>query len=164
MKNAWMLLLVTALFACNQPADNTQVLQKRIDSLEYKLSSAYKPGLGEFMSSIQVHHGKLWFAGQNENWQLADFELGEIKESLEDISTYCSDRAEVQKIGMILPAMDSLLHAVQLKNAVLFKNGFVLLTATCNNCHHATNHAFNVIKIPAGPPFSNQDFSIHAPE
>lgn len=68
-------LFSISLFACNQQTDNTQVLQNRIDSLEQKLANTYKPGFGEFMSGIQAHHSKLWFAGQNENWKLADFEV-----------------------------------------------------------------------------------------
>ena len=38
-------------------------LQAKIDSLQRRLDDAYRPGLGEFMSGIQVHHAKLWFAG-----------------------------------------------------------------------------------------------------
>src|ERR1700712_4840560 len=101
MKNPFLLLLIVALFAWNNAADKTQALQNRIDSLQTKLAQTYKPGLGEFMSSIQIHHAKLWFAGENQNWQLADFEIGEIKEALENIPVYCADRPEVQKLPMI---------------------------------------------------------------
>ena len=161
MKNIFLLLSAITIFSCNNPADKTQSLKTRIDSLETKFAQTYKPGLGEFMSSIQIHHAKLWFAGENQNWPLANFEMGEIKESLEDISTYCADRPETQKISMINPALDSISNAIQAKNPQLFKSGFILLTATCNNCHQATQHAFNVIKIPDNPPFSNQDFKVH---
>ena len=158
MRNTLFILCSIILFSCNNSTEKTLVLQNRIDSLEKKLTQTYKPGLGEFMSSIQIHHAKLWFAGDNQNWQLADFEIGEIKEALEDIPVYCAERPEVQKLSMINPALDSISIAITAKNQLLFKNGFVLLTATCNNCHQATNHAFNVIKIPDTPPFSNQDF------
>ena len=156
----FILTISPALFACNQPADSNQVLQTRIDSLQNKLANTYKPGFGEFMSNIQIHHAKLWFAGQNENWKLADFEINEIKESLAGIQQYCTDRPESKAIGMIDKPMDSMNNAIQQKNTVLFKNSFVLLTATCNNCHKATNHEFNVIKLPDNPPFSNQNFKI----
>jgi len=158
MKKTILFLCVITAGACNNPADKTQALQNRIDTLENKLAHTYKPGLGEFMSSIQVHHAKLWFAGQNQNWPLADFETGEIKEALDDITIYCTDRPEVQQLAMINPAIDSISNAISTKNPQDFKSSFVLLTATCNNCHHATSHAFNVIKIPDIPPLSNQDF------
>jgi len=154
-------ILLTALFACNQPAGNNQLLQNRIDSLEKKLAGTYKPGFGEFMSGIQVHHAKLWFAGQNQNWPLAGFEVNEIKELLDGIKKYCANRPETVSIGMIDPPMDSISHAIQLKDPVRFKNTYILLTNTCNNCHKATMHEFNSIKIPDSPPFSNQDFKLH---
>ena len=161
MKILLLLLLIVTSVACNNSNDKRLALQNRIDSLQAKLAQTYKPGLGEFMSSIQIHHAKLWFAGENQNWQLADFEIGEIKEALEDIPVYCAERPEVQKLPMINPALDSIGNAITAKSPQLFKSGFILLTATCNNCHHATNHAFNVIKIPDTPPFSNQDFKAH---
>jgi hypothetical protein len=61
---------------------------------------------------------------------------------------------------MIDPAMDSLSIAIKEKNVNKFSSGFTLLTATCNDCHKATNHGFNVIKIPDIPPVSNQVFKL----
>ena len=147
------------LLACNDQQQHVKALQSQIDSLELKIEKSYKPGFGEFMSSIQVHHEKLWFAGINKNWKLADFEIGEIKESLDDIQTYCTDRPERQSLSMINQPMDSITNAIQQKSDVLFKSSFITLTSTCNNCHKATAHEFNVIKVPDTPPFSNQVFA-----
>jgi hypothetical protein len=148
-----------AFTACNSAGRDNSALQARVDSLQKRLDDAYKPGLGEFMSGIQVHHSKLWFAGTAGNWKLADFEVGEIKESLDDIEKYCTDRPEVASLPMIRPPLDSISAAVGAGNAAGFRNAFVLLTNTCNNCHRATKHEFNVIKIPDTPPFTNQSFS-----
>lgn len=158
MKNVLFYLIVIAAFSCNQSITNDVALQKKIDSLQTEIKNAYKPGLGEFMSQIQMHHAKLWFAGKEENWQLADFEIGEIQEALDDIPKYCADRPEVKSIGIIVPAMDSLSVAIKEKDESKFRSGFTLLTATCNDCHKATNHGFNVIKIPDVPPVTNQFF------
>ena len=155
------LILAAGLTACSHPAGHDQELQARIDSLEQQLDQAYKPGFGEFMSSIQVHHAKLWFAGQSANWELAGFEIQEIKESLEDLQTYCADRPEIREIGMINQPLDSVQQAVQLQDPSRFAAAYSLLTQTCNACHQATDHGFNVIKTPENPPFTNQDFSVH---
>jgi len=151
--------VVFICLACNQPGSNNTQLQNRVDSLEQKLAHTYKPGFGEFMSGIQLHHAKLWFAGQNQNWKLADFEIHEIGEALEDIQTFNANRPETKSIGMLTPAIDSMNKAIQLKNVELFRKNFVLLTSTCNNCHKATEHEFNVVTIPTGLPVTNQDFS-----
>ncbi|MEO9032256.1 MAG: hypothetical protein ABI285_03380, partial [Ginsengibacter sp.] len=82
MKILTWLVLIPVFYSCNNSQNNNEVLQKQIDSLQTKIANTYKPGFGEFMSEIQVHHEKLWFAGENQNWQLADFEINEIKESL----------------------------------------------------------------------------------
>ena len=158
MKNVLFYLIAITSFSCNQSSSDNLALQKKIDSLQTEINNSYKPGLGEFMSQIQIHHAKLWFAGKEENWQLANFEIGEIREALDDIPKYCAGRPEVKSIDMIAPAMDSLSKAVNEKDEAKFKSGFTLLTATCNDCHRATNHGFNVIKIPEAPPVTNQFF------
>ena len=150
--------LFIMMTSCNQRADHYHQMQSQIDSLKSKLDSTYRPGFGEFMSEIQVHHEKLWFAGINNNWKLADFEVNEIKESLADIRSYCTDRPETKYLGMIDLPVDSISTAIREKNLSKFKEGFTVLTNTCNSCHHEVNHGFNVIRIPVTPPFSNQDF------
>jgi len=65
---------------------------------------------------------------------------------------------------MIIPALDSINNAIQLKSSALFKNSYTLLTNTCNNCHRATDFEFNVVKIPDTQPFSNQEFKVNEPK
>ena len=148
-----------AIISCNQSSNNV-VLQNRVDSLEKKLATTYKPGFGEFMSGIQVHHAKLWFAGKNKNWALADFEIHEIMEAIENIQQYQSERKESEKIVMLKPAMDSVNAAIVKQDTIQFRNSYILLTNTCNNCHHAVQFEFNVVTIPDKPPFSNQIFTV----
>lgn len=158
MKQIIFLIITAGLLGCNPHTDQTQFLQNRIDSLENKLADTYKPGFGDFMGSVQVHHNKLWFAGQNQNWKLADFEVHEIVEAIDDIQRYQAERKESEMIGMILPALDSVNAAIERKNSAQFRNSYISLTNTCNSCHRETDFGFNVVKIPDNPPFSNQDF------
>jgi hypothetical protein len=156
-------LIVVILLSCNDSSKQVQQMQAKIDSLQKQLGNEYRPGLGEFMLGLQLHHAKLWFSGQNQNWPLADFEVHEILESLDDIRQFCVDRPEVKAIGMINPAIDSVNHAIQQKDPSSFKRGFFLLTNTCNDCHKATNHGFNVVTIPNNLPVVNQDFKSSQP-
>ena len=158
MKKLFLVLSIFLFFTCHQSANETETLAHKIDSLQTKVDNVYRPGLGEFMSAIQLHHAKLWFAGKNSNWKLADFELSEIKEIFADIKTYCSERKETQMISMIYPALDSVNSAAQNQNISAFTQGFKFLTKTCNNCHQAVNYQFNRIKIPERAPIGNQDF------
>jgi len=151
---------IVLLLSCKQSSENTQQLQAQIDSLQLKINKAYKPGFGEFMGSIQIHHEKLWFAGQNNNWKLADFEIHEMEEALDNLKDYCADRPETKSISMIYAPVNSLKKAIEQKNPTTFAQGFVDLTNSCNSCHIATRHEFNIIKIPTAPPFSNQEFKL----
>jgi len=158
MKYFVPIFIAVMILSCKQEDRKTAQMQATIDSLQNKLNETYKPGFGEFMSAIQMHHAKLWFAGQNQNWPLADFEIHEIEESLEDVQKFCNDRPEVKSIGMINSGMDSVKNAIQQKNGQSFRSSFTLLTNSCNNCHKATDHGFNVVTIPTNPPVVNQDF------
>jgi len=153
-----LLPVLCILTACNQQSSQASQTQSKIDSLQKQLAKAYKPGLGEFMTGIQLHHAKLWFAGQNQNWPLADFEIHQIQEALDDIDEFCKDRPEVKSIGIIRPAIDSVTNSIRQRSLPSFQNSFSVLTNTCNNCHKATDHGFNVVIIPSSPPVSNQDF------
>ena len=155
-----LLPLLCILLACGQQKNQVNQMQLKIDSLGKELDKTYKPGLGEFMTGIQLHHAKLWFAGQDQNWPLADFEIHEIQESLDDITQFCKDRPEVKSIGTLRPAIDTVTNAIRQKNLQLFRSSFSVLTSTCNNCHKATDHGFNVVVIPTRPPVTNQDFSV----
>lgn len=160
MKQALFFTLAMGLFDCNQQPEKTQVLQNRIDDLETKHAATYKPGFGEFMSSIQAHHAKLWFAGQRQNWKLADFEIHELMEAIENIKNYQTERNESKEIGMISPALDSVNKAITHESKEAFISSYRMLTNTCNACHRATAFEFNIVKIPKVQTFSNQEFKI----
>jgi len=158
MKIAFFTLIALLFMACGPGSTDTLQLQKKVDSLQQVLNRSYKPGLGEFMLLIQQHHARLWFAGTYKNWPLADFEVHEIGETLDDIKQYCTDRPEVKSIGMIDPAISSISKAIKQQDVEQFKTAFKTLTANCNTCHKDNQHGFNVILIPAGLPVDNQNF------
>jgi hypothetical protein len=158
MKTFFFLLAICFMMvACNQ-SDDRQQLQAKIDSLQAKLNDAYKPGLGEFMMGIQEHHAKLWFAGINKNWKLADFEVHEIGETLDDVKKYCTDRPEIKSLGIIDPALNDIKAAISKQDMEKFKSGYTELTKNCNTCHKDNQHGFNIITIPTSLPITNQDF------
>jgi hypothetical protein len=159
MKHLRLYILCIIFLSCNQQKTDNILLESKIDSLQSRLDKTYKPGFGEFMSSVQVHHNKLWFAGQYQNWKLADFEIHEIMESVEDIKQYQTEREESKKIDIIIPALDSVMQAIDQKNITRFNSSYILLTNTCNSCHRSTKFEFNVVKVPDNPPFSNQSFT-----
>ncbi len=154
-----VLITVFSLSACQQSGGREQALQHQIDSLQLQVENSYKPGFGDLMGSVQIHHNKLWFAGTNENWPLAEFAMHEIEEIFEDMRVYHPDRAETQVLPMIDPALAAMHTAIDGQNSELFKEGYLTLSNTCNTCHAATNFEFIKIVVPTTPAFSNQDFN-----
>lgn len=152
-------IVCIGLFSCQSGTHQQQQLEQKIDQLEHQLKQAYTPGFGEFMSSIQAHHAKLWFAGQHQNWELADFEIHEIMEAIEAIQVYQKERKEAALVNILNPSLDSLNAAINHHDLPEFQDRFRSLTITCNKCHQATDFGFNVVKVPDQSFFANQDFT-----
>jgi hypothetical protein len=150
------LLFLALLTGCNRRSEEHEA--SPIDSLRLRLTNLYKPGMGEIMSNIQFHHAKLWFAGVNNNWPLAEYNESLIQSGFKKIQLFHGDKFEAKAASMIIPSMDSISNAIRHKDIRSFKTAFLFMTNTCNNCHVVTRHEFNVIIIPTIPPVSNQDF------
>jgi len=150
--------VVAIFFSCNKGAGNKKELLKKIESLELKLDKTYKPGFGELMSGIQNHHAKLWFAGINENWKLAEFEVHEIKEILGDVGIYQNDRGESKYLDMMNPSIEKISKTINSNNINNFKKDYIQLTKTCNDCHEKTKYEYIKIVVPQKNNFSNQEY------
>jgi hypothetical protein len=122
----------------------------------------YKPGLGEFMTATQLRHAKLWFAGKDSNWNLAAYEIDEIKEGLEDAAKLhpTFDGVPVAEMikNIISPRIERLEKAVEGKNSTQFIVAFDELTNGCNSCHAGASKPFIRIQRPTEPPLTNQNF------
>ena len=57
------------------------------------------PGLGEYMTTIQLHAGKLWFAAKAANWDLAIYELHELEETMEVVKKLNAEKNGVKISG-----------------------------------------------------------------
>ena len=116
----------------------------------------YAPGLGEIMTLQQLRHIKLWFAGHVGNWPLADYEVDELKEGFEDVSSLLGGDIVQQHVGGPISAVEK---AIEEKNEDAFTAAFDGLSAGCNACHHTLDHAFIVIERPTSLPYSDQSFA-----
>ncbi len=126
-------------------------------------NTGYTPGLGEIMTLQQMRHAKLWLAGSEKNWPLADYELDELREGFEDVEKLHPTHEGVPVGAMVksLTAgpLDALGKAIDAKDGASFAKSFDQLTEACNACHRAAKHGFIVITRPAASPFPNQRFA-----
>ena len=124
----------------------------------------YVPGLGDIMGAVQVHHAKLWFAGDAGNWKLAAYELDEIREAVQEAARYQPDFQGRPIVTMIrdftAAPLAEIQGAVDAGNSARFRKAFDDLTAACNACHRGAEHGFIAITQPSAPPVTNQRFRI----
>ncbi|MGD0641945.1 MAG: hypothetical protein ABSC22_14455 [Roseiarcus sp.] len=122
----------------------------------------YVPDLGDLMSATQLRHFKLWFAGRSQNWDLAHYEIEQMRKSFEAAATYYPKSGDVDTAAMIkddgAAALDALNAAVEARSNSKFGAEFDKLTQACNACHRATHFAFIQIQVPTASPFSDQLF------
>lgn len=122
----------------------------------------YVPGLGEIMTLTQMRHAKLWLAGTAGNWPLAEYELEELHEGLDDAVTLHPTHKEAQ-VAVLVPEfmtapLEQVEDAVAARDGAAFTAAFDALTAGCNGCHQATGFGFNAVARPAGNAYTNQVF------
>ncbi|MGC2410896.1 MAG: hypothetical protein WA441_13110 [Methyloceanibacter sp.] len=119
---------------------------------------AYVPSLGDIMGATQLRHVKLWFAGKLRNWELAAYEVGQIKASLEDAAQLYRG-IPVTDVTLTAEPVQLIGDAIEAKDSAKFAKAFNDLTSACNACHQAIGRGFIVIQVPTASPFSDQAFS-----
>jgi hypothetical protein len=121
-------------------------------------SQKYAPRLADLMGTVQFRHLKLSVAGQQQNWELAAYELELVKSGLgEAIALY--ENIPVENITMVDGPIKALERAITSRDGAAFGKAFQQLTAGCNSCHQSIGRGFIVMTVPTASPFSNQSFA-----
>ena len=110
------------------------------------------------MGKIQLRHIKLWFAGKAGNWELATYEVEEIKTSLESAADLYRG-IPVELVTNTADPIRAIREAIEAKDSVAFAKGYGEFTAACNGCHQGIGRSFIVIQKPTASPFTDQSFS-----
>lgn len=128
------------------------------DEDEPKIEVAY------YMNHIQRHFNKLYFAGTNENWPLADFYVDELEETMEDIADAGIYEDSVQISNLMemvgLPNVERIGDAVKDQNKEAFLEAYNTQILQCNKCHTLTKHPYIKIKLPETPALDNQIYTV----
>jgi len=140
------------------------LLSAALSSCGRQPPETYAPGLGEIMTLQQMRHSKLWFAGQASNWDLAAYELKELREGFDDVVKFHPTHEDAPlPLSQLVPnMMDEPMKAIDdviaAKERGRFPAAFDDLTKACNGCHQAANFGFNVVERPSQNPYTNQMF------
>jgi len=152
--NLALIFLLFILSSCTSNTGKTS-LESRIEKLE-----ATAPGVGEVMTHVQLHFSKLYFAADAKNWDLANFEIDEVREDLEAAALLRPEERGV-RLGNVIDAfkqteLEGMKSAVQLKDLAAFTRDYDESIMVCNSCHASTGRPYIVITQPTSPPVFNQ--------
>src|SRR6202166_4009017 len=108
--------------------------------------AAFNPGVGELMNLIvQPRHTKLWFAGHEANWTLAEYEIKELRSALANVAIarpVFRARSVAENVEMLMGgAFRGIDEAVRDRSATKFAEAYATVNAGCNACLPALNQA-----------------------
>ncbi len=115
------------------------------------------------MAGTQLRHLKLAWAGDLQNWELANYEVSEIRRSFAVAAKLFPVFQNVQLTKLIAdvsePALKEIDDSIKAKNHTGVTRAFKKLTDACNSCHKVAGFGFITIRVPTTLPFSNQSFA-----
>lgn len=138
--------------------DSLSLVQRDLDTLKQQI-----PGLGEYMSAIQLHISKLWFAAKASNWDLSMYELNELREAVNGAKDLHLFKNNVN-ISAVLESVDEtqlteLDESIALHDPEKFRNNYGETLTACNGCHQASGYKFIHIVVPKNEPVVNQQWN-----
>jgi hypothetical protein len=123
----------------------------------------FKPAMDDLMTMlVQPRHMKLYYAGQAKNWQLAAFQINELRGALarigRTIPNYRNINVDTAVASIFADRLKAVDAAVKAADPAQFNAAYAEMTAACNECHQGMEHAFLVIKVPDSANFPDQEF------
>ena len=116
-------------------------------------ATEYLPSISDLMiATIQPRHERLWQAEQDENWEFAAYELGNLRGAFNRLGHAHPVEHDISFPDMIGSVtgqpFKELNSAIQSKDGAAFAKAYAGLTDACNSCHQALNHGVVDIRVP----------------
>jgi ornithine carbamoyltransferase len=127
-------------------------------NLQATTGEQHVPRLGDIMNAIQTRHFKLWLAGKAANWDLAAYEIRQLKAGLLE-AALLYEGIPVSNVTTMMAPVQSIADAIEAKSSQRFAKAAGELTDGCNVCHRSMDRGYIVIQAPASSPFGDQSFA-----
>jgi len=150
MKQTFFLILTLGLFACNQQTETKSAQGDWINGTEEeKVKTIEKQfrGLDNAMVETGYRYQELYWAGQDQNWDYANYQLEKIKLAIENGLQRRPKRAKSAEhfLTYILPEMQK---SIRSNDTIEFNKNFEVLTSNCNSCHAMEKVPFFTVRTP----------------
>ncbi len=103
-------------------------------------------GFDMTMMEVGMRYTELFWAGMDENWENASYQLGKIEKTIKLGIERRPKRAGNAKI--FLASLNKLKSSLKKKNISDFKEQFLQLRESCNKCHASEKVSFFKVKTP----------------
>jgi len=148
MKYLTFLFILSFLLACNQKQEAAQGQwikgneQEKLETIENQFR-----GFDMAMVETGYRYQELYWAGQDENWEYADYQLEKIQKAIENGLERRPKRTSSAQhfLTVTLPQMK---EALKKKDTVVFNKNFQVLTNSCVSCHAMEKVPFFTVKTP----------------
>jgi len=149
-----------------KPALDLESLAAKVKTIEGKL-----PSQSHTMADVSYHFGNLWFAGQHENWDLAEFYWSETDSHLNwavrVIPVRKDNAGNNVNLKDILTGFEhgplkQLHQAITTHDKAAFDADYRVCLETCYDCHKAADKPYLRPQIPTHPESPIVNFDPHA--
>ena len=151
-------------------ATDMRALSAEIKTIEGKL-----PSQSHTMQDVSYHFSNLWFAGENENWPLAEFywseTLSHLHWAVRVIPVRKDNKGKDVDLRPILAGFENgplhqLHETITAKDKAAFEKRYRQSLETCYGCHKASDKPYLRPQVPSRPetPIINFDPQATWPE
>lgn len=147
----WIIFTISLLLFCsceNKEEQNTQgkwikgTEQEKLETIENQFR-----GFDMAMVETGYRYQELFWAGQDENWEYADYQIKKIQKAVENGLERRPKRAKSAEhfLTVALPKMGK---ALGKRDTVVFNKNFQMLTNSCISCHAMEKVPHFTVKKP----------------
>lgn len=150
MKQFYLLISILFLLSCNNkteyvPAQGQWIKgneQEKLKTIENQFR-----GFDKTMVEVGYRYQELYWAGQDENWEYANYQLQKINKSIKQGLQRRPKRANSAEyfLSYVIPEVNKSINA---KDKGLFDKNFNLMRINCTNCHAKEKVPSFIVGIP----------------
>jgi hypothetical protein len=108
-------------------------------------------GLGTVMIEFGHRFHIIYYAAKASNWELAEYELGELVE-IQEVGETTRPKYKKQLKDFEDNYLEKLEDAIESKNFKRFEEEYKKTTKACNRCHTANGHPYIKYQLPKTKP------------
>jgi len=143
------------MFSCNGKQENDKSKEavgpdgwlKGSDTEKFKTIAGQLRGFDATMVEVGYRYQELYWAGQDENWDYASYQVEKIETTLKN-GFEPRPKREKSGIHFLHYVLPELKKTIESRDTTSFNKGFVMLTSNCNSCHIMEKVPFLTVKVP----------------